>query len=67
MLWIPAPVLGLLSVGATIAQKLLRPSKPAVSVWSAFTSPKCETRQVKQAVQAMRKSERTAVAAGPLP
>lgn len=67
VLWIPAPVLGLLSVGATIAQKMLRPSKPAVSVWSAFASPRCETREVKQAVQSMRKSERAAAAAGPLP
>lgn len=43
VLWLPRPILGLLSGMATLLQKLLRPSRPAVSVARAFASTRYDT------------------------
>lgn len=66
VLWIPAPVLALLSAGATLAQRVLRPTRQPMSVWSAFAAPRCDTRQVKEAAHAMLLSEAMSSAGRPL-
>jgi len=46
VVWIPWFVVRLLSGMAWMAQKILRPSRPAIKVSSAFAAPKYDTSRV---------------------
>ena len=43
VVWLPTPLLAVLSGLAFVLQKVRNPRKPAVSVISAFSAPKCDT------------------------
>jgi hypothetical protein len=48
ILWMPFPVLRVLSLILTALQKLLRPSKPALNLYSAFKSEPYDDSLVRQ-------------------
>lgn len=60
IVWFPAPLLAVASWGAVVAQKMLRPRKPAISVQAAFNAPRCGTERVRAVLDAMRETEQAA-------
>jgi hypothetical protein len=48
VLWMPFPVLRVLSLMLTVLQKLLRPSTPALNLYSAFKSEPYDDSVVRQ-------------------
>lgn len=48
IVWIPRPMLAIMSGLATVAQWILRPGRPAISLRSAFEAPRCSTELVKK-------------------
>lgn len=61
VLWFPTPLLAVASGMLTVVQKALRPGKPAVSLRSAFESPRCDTEQVRALAVAVRRAEPAAL------
>lgn len=56
-LWLPFPVLKLLSWMATLLQKALRPKHPALNVYAAFSSERYDTKVAQQVIAAAKASE----------
>jgi hypothetical protein len=46
VLWLPSPVLGLLSGQAIMLQKILRPGKPAMSLRKVFAAQRYDTARI---------------------
>jgi predicted dehydrogenase/nucleoside-diphosphate-sugar epimerase len=60
VMWFPSALLAVASWGAVAAQKIRKPSKPAISLQAAFNSPRCNTERVRAVLDSVRESERTA-------
>jgi predicted dehydrogenase/nucleoside-diphosphate-sugar epimerase len=61
VVWFPTPLLAVASGMLLLVQKALRPGKTAVSLRSAFESPRCDTAAVRALAVAARREEPAAV------
>lgn len=63
-LWLPFPIVKLLSLLATLLQKALRPKHPALDVYAAFKSENYDPRIAQQVITAARQANAPAATAG---
>jgi len=53
VVWIYRPILRVLSMGMILLQRIIRPTRTPVSLWTVFQAPRCDTTAMRRVVAAM--------------